>query len=347
MVKGKKKLSVGGKIALIVAGVVVVAGLAAWMIINDKLGLISRIKNEEPISNTDETFEETENNGGASIDQASASKELEIDDIELMTDSDVINILLVGSDGETSASRTRSDAMIICSLNRKKGDIKLISLLRDMYVSIPGFSNNRINASYAFGGMSLLDETIEKNLGVKIDGNVAVNFDSFMEAIAQVGNIDIELNAKEANHLNTDAAYAANKWKLHEGVNTLTPEQLLAYARIRHVGNGDWERTERQRKVIMAAFAKVKDLSAKEILALADKVLPCIATDMSNADILNLVRLVFTKKMNIAGTYRIPVDNSWKYAMIEKMGVIMADMKVNSKAIQDIIYDIPETTAQN
>ena len=343
MAKGKKGISLGGKIALVFAGVIVVAGVTVWAVINNKLGKIGKIENVVPINKEDETFEQTDNNGGEKIDTNDADKALNGDDIKLMTDSDVINILFVGSDGATASERTRSDAMIICSLNRKRGEIKLVSLLRDMYVSIPGYSNNRINASYAFGGMPLLDQTIEKNFGVKIDGNVAVNFESFMEAIAQIGDVNIELNAKEANHLNTDAAYRDKNWKLHEGVNTLTPEQLLAYSRIRHVGNGDWERTDRQRKVILAAFAKVRDLGLDEMLSLADKVLPCIATDMDKTTILNLVRLVFAKKMSIVQTARIPVDNTWSYKMVEKMGVILPDLKKNSEALHDILYGATET----
>ena len=352
MSKGSKKVSLTAKIAIIIAAVIVVAGIAGWAVISGKLGLIERVTNEARIAENDVPEDPPDdNNGGEDINSDAADDKLNVDDIELMTDSDIINILCIGSDARTPGERDRSDTMIICSLNRKTGEIKLISLMRDMYVKIKGYSSNRLNAAYAFGGMSLLDETIENNFGVRMDGNVAVNFTSFVEAIAQIGNLDIELTAEEAKYLNTDKMFRDHHWDLKEGVNSLDPDQLLAYSRIRKVGRSDWERTDRQRRVIMAAFAKVKDLSVTEALALADKILPCIATDMDNAMLLKLVTVVFGKHMQIVQNERIPRDGAYSYAMIDgTMAVMIPDLKKNSEAIQEIIYgtsDINSSASQS
>lgn len=345
MSKDSKKVSLAGKIAIIVAVVVVVAGIVGWAVISGKLGLIERVTNEARIDENDVPIDPPDdNNGGEDIDSGEADDKLNVDDIELMTDSDIINILCIGSDARTPGERDRSDTMIICSLNRKTGEIKLISMMRDMYVKIKGYSSNRLNAAYAFGGMSLLDETIENNFGVRMDGNVAVNFSSFVEAITQIGNLDIELSAEEAKYLNTDKMFRDYHWDLKEGVNSMNPDQLLAYSRIRKVGRSDWERTDRQRRVVMAAFAKIKDLNVTEALALADKILPCIATDMDNSMILKLVTVVFGKHMQIVENERIPMDGSYSYAMIDgKMAVMIPDLKKNSQRLQEIIYGTTAT----
>ena len=117
------------------------------------------------------------------------------------------------------------------------------------------------------------------------------------------------------------------------------PEQTLAYARIRKVGDGDFERTERQRKVIITAYNKVKDLSLSEILALADKVLPCIATDMRNTTIFSYVAQVAGSHYSMGDTLRIPVDGGWQYAMIDgTMSVVIPNLEMNSEAIKTFIY---------
>ena len=333
-----KKLPVAARIVIIILAVVIVAGLAGVLYVNGKLGLIERIKDETRINREDETFEVDPDDENVGEEINPEDVDFNSGDLNVVSDSDVINILFIGSDARKTGQRSRSDSMIICSINRKTNEIKLVSLMRDMYVRIPGYSDNRINASYAFGGMSLLNEVIETNFGIKIDGNVAVDFESFVEALAQVGNLDISLSSTEANYLNNRPEGKTGNWKLKSGVNDLTPEQVLAYSRIRKVGHSDFERTERQRRVIMAAFRKVKGQSLGELIKLAEGILPCIATDMNNAKILDLVRLVATKNMDIGETYRIPINGAYKYATIRKMSVIIPDLSKNSKALQEYIY---------
>ena len=350
-----KRMSLGGKIAIIIAAVVVVAGVAGWAIVNGKLNKIGKLDDGNIVAPVNTIPDEKdEHNGGEDIDANEAGNKIDTSDIKVVEDKDILNILFIGSDARNPGERSRSDSMIICSLNQKTKEIKLVSLMRDMYVQIPGYQNNRINAAYAFGGKSLLNETIEKNFGVKIDGNVAVNFDSFVEALTQIGNLDIELNAAEAKYINSnygngrDPEYKNEKWDLKEGVNSLTPLQTLAFARLRYVGKSDWERTDRQRRVIMAAFAKVKDLSVKQALALADKIFPCIATDMDNSMLIKLVSFVFTNKVQIVENARIPLDGTYGYAMIDgKMSVMLPDLKKNSEALHDILYGTSQTADSN
>ena len=93
--------------------------------------------------------------------------------------SNIKSILLIGQDKREGESRQRSDSMILATLDKDQGTVSLTSFMRDLYVAIPGYSTTRINAAYAYGGMDLLDQTLEENFGVKIDGNVEVDFEVF------------------------------------------------------------------------------------------------------------------------------------------------------------------------
>ena len=217
--------------------------------------------------------------------------------------------------------------------------------MRDLYVPIPGYSDNRINASYQFGGMPLLDQVIEESLGVHIDGNIEVDFEGFINSLSCVGNLDIKLNEAEANYLNSSNKWVAQAgtdstgWNLQAGVNSLTPEQALAYSRIRYVGNSDWERTDRQRRVVMAAFDKVKDKSLAELLDLTDEILPNLTTDMTNMESLGLVYTIFTNEMTEMENYRIPVDGTYSCETLSVgMEVLVPDLNANSQYLKEYIY---------
>ena len=96
-----------------------------------------------------------------------------------MQDKDIVNLLLIGQDRREGQDRQRADSMIMVTLNKKTKQISMTSFMRDLYVQIPGYSDNRINATYAFGGMDLLDSTLNTNFGVEIAGNVEVDFGEF------------------------------------------------------------------------------------------------------------------------------------------------------------------------
>ncbi len=251
----------------------------------------------------------------------------------------IVNILLIGQDRREGQGRQRSDAMILCTINKVEKTVTLSSFMRDMYVKIPGYYANRINSSYSLGGMQLLDATLEENFGVKVDGNVEVDFDGFIEVIDMLGGIDIELKSYEAGYLNRRGNWdvddsTAGKWSLKAGVNHLTGEQALAYSRIRYVGNGDYERTERQRTVLNTLFEECKDLSVLELNTLLQKLLPHLTTDMTNAEILSYAAQIFPimSDLNIA-TQRIPADGTYSDAYIDGMAVLKVNLEKNKEIL--------------
>ncbi|WMJ78069.1 LCP family protein [Sedimentibacter sp. MB35-C1] len=250
--------------------------------------------------------------------------------IDSLTNKNIVNILLIGQDKRPGEERARSDSMIIASLNKKSDSIKLISLMRDMYIEIPGYEDNKINASYAFGGMDLLTETVEENFDIGIDGCIEVDFSGFEKIIDKIGGVDIELNEDEAYYLSR-----SQELNLTTGINSLTGDVALNYARIRYVGNDDYERTERQRKVLVAVFEKLKNSDIKTLLELSDDILPLVTTNLTSSQILSLVTRVIVMDASGIESYRIPADGEFLPDTIGGMSVLVPDLPENRKLLKE------------
>lgn len=238
-------------------------------------------------------------------------------------ESGIVNILLIGQDRREGETRARSDSMILCTYNPSKGTLTMTSFLRDLWVKIPGYGNNRINVAYAVGGMTLLNETLEENFGVYVDGNIEVDFNRFAEIVDLLGGVEMELRQDEANLINRECGSA-----LTSGVQMLEGDEALTYARIRKLdADGDFSRTNRQRKVLNSLVTKFKDSSLSTMLNLLNEVLPMITTDMSQAQIVSLATSIFPSLSNLeVVSQRVPADGAYKLGMISGMSVIQADM---------------------
>ena len=265
------------------------------------------------------------------------------------TDTDNIkSILLIGQDRREEQSRQRSDSMILATLDKDQGTISLTSFMRDLYVSIPGYSSTRINAAYAYGGMELLDETLEENFGIKIDGNVEVDFEVFKVLVDKVGGIDLELTQAEADYIcgrDQSVLYPQplrTDWNLQAGVNHLDGEQALIHARNRSIGNSDYRRTERQQEVLKAAFAKVKDLGILDMGGLVKDVLPLVTTDLSLWDMTGYALDVIGMGVDDISSYRIPEDGSYTPQTINGMQVLVPDLAQNREYLQQVLYHAGE-----
>lgn len=238
---------------------------------------------------------------------------------------EVVNILLIGQDRRTE-SRARSDAMILATFNKSSGAIVLTSFLRDLYVQIPGYENNRLNAAYAYGGMALLDETLETNFGVQVDYNIEVDFSEFSTVIDTLGGVDITLTQAEADYLG-----------LSPGLNHMDGETALAYSRIRYL-DSDFKRTERQRNVLTSVYDSVRGMGFSSALSLVDQVFPLLTTDMTNLQIISLATDLFPMLSGSTITSgRVPADGTWSYATVRGMSVIVADFDANRDYLADTL----------
>lgn len=237
--------------------------------------------------------------------------------------SGIVNILLIGQDRRPGESRARSDSMILCTFNKETGKLVMTSFLRDLWVEIPGYGNNRLNAAYSAGGMGLLNQTLERNFGIIVDGNIEVDFSQFSQIVDLLGGVEIELRQDEANLINRECGSS-----LSAGLQTLYGKEALAYARIRKLdADSDFSRTNRQRKVLTSLVEKFKDSDRNTLLKLLNQVLPMVTTDMTQSEIIGLAMEVFPLLMNLEiGSQRIPADGAFHYATISGMSVVAADM---------------------
>lgn len=250
--------------------------------------------------------------------------------------SGLVNILLIGQDRRPGESRARSDTMILCTFNKHTKTLTMTSFLRDLYVEIPGYQDNRINAAYAAGGMSLLNETLKENFGIRIDGNIEVDFNQFAQIVDLLGGVTMELRQDEADVINRDAPGTVSA-----GTQLLTGQQALAYARIRSLdADGDFSRTNRQRKVISALLDAYKNASLSTVLSLLDDILPMITTDMNDVKIIAYATELFPM---LSGadivSQRIPADGSYSGKMINGMSVLVADMEASRQLLEDTLLN--------
>ena len=208
---------------------------------------------------------------------------------------DYRNIAIFGLDSrDNSFSNSRSDCIIIVSINKKTNDVKLTSVYRDTYVDIEGRGLDKITHAYAYGGPELAINTLNKNLDLNITEFVTVNFDTVETIVDSIGGITLTITDSEASQIGFSSG----------GTYTLDGKEALAYSRIRKI-DSDYQRTERMRTVLEAVFNKVKKQELSEISNFVDIVLPHISTNMSTNSIISLVpSAVF---------YKITDSTGWPY----------------------------------
>ena len=257
-------------------------------------------------------------------------------EVERLQDENVINILLVGKDASSSDGRPRTDSMILVSINKETDKLTMVSIMRDLYVQIPGgYSDNRINAAYRFGGIELLNATIEKNFGIVIDGNIEVDFRQFETIVDILGGVDIELTEAEARHLTSLKIYGT----VSPGMNHLNGRLALAYCRIRQI-DSDHRRTERQRTLLLTIAARAKDMSVGQVWDIVNDVLPYVRTDMDNGELISVLTAGIQALMSGNGisSSKIPQSGHYYGANILGMQVIVPNLVQCHLYLKAFIY---------
>lgn len=293
----------------------------------------------------------------ASFKESSDGISIADDSDDLISDDEIINILVVGSDRRANETESeRSDSTMIATLDMKTKQIKITSLMRDMYIDIPGHGMDKFNSSYAYGGVELLAETITSNFGIKLDGYVIVDFSSFRKVINELDGVEIELTQEEVDYLNNtgeeDTGFILNeKYRtLKVGKNNLNGAQALAYSRIRKVtnpklGDGDFGRCMRQQYVIRQILKKVKDESTADILSIATSLMSDVSTDLNSAMVRRLVRTVMNLDTSDIESLRIPYDGTYLMGRRNGMFVFLINLEANKAKLQNFIYGIGDDDA--
>lgn len=254
----------------------------------------------------------------------------------------ITNILLIGCDARNLKENSRSDAIMILTIDEVHKKLKLTSIMRDSYVKIPGHAEQKITHSLAYGGTDLLINTIESNFNIKLDKFVLINFFGFKDLIDSIGGLNINIKPNEVHEINKciKLLYKNNPHLIKTyGTQHLDGQQVLSYSRIRHVGNGSYERTERQRKVISLIIDKLKDTPILKYPMLASKILPYMKTNLSINEILNCSYTVHKINNFNISQLQIPL-NELSYSKLygNKGWVLLMDKPQNAKILNNYIF---------
>lgn len=213
---------------------------------------------------------------------------------EVYGSNDIINIALYGIDSRYVDEPSRSDAIMILTVDKEHCKIKLTSIARDTYVDIQGHGKDKINHAYIFGGPVLALSTLNNAFNLNVHDYATANFWALADIINYVGGVDIDVDSAERYDINKNYIPWMKSYGIEcdyipgTGVQHLNGGQAVSYCRVRHVG-GDVMRGERQREVLLAMYDKVKDLPFYKYPDLVSLVLKECTTSLSDSQILSIV----------------------------------------------------------
>ena len=259
----------------------------------------------------------------------------------------VTSVLLIGSDSRTAGTEGRSDAMILITISDRTRTVHMTSLLRDMYVDIPGHDGNRLNAAYAYGGPELLMETVNQNFGTEVHHYAVVNFEAFAGLVDAVGGVELELTGEEVQWVNaylneynelrgmpmeTDYLDTSLSGNLH-----LNGAQALAYCRNRYIGT-DFARTQRQRNVLSAVMKKLPAAVVTNPAGLIDGLFPNLTTNLTQGECMQLALAAGKLAAYELVQDSLPLDGTYSSVTIREMAVLQVDFEQNRAYIRREIY---------
>ncbi len=279
------------------------------------------------------------------VDYAPLKANAYIADSELLHADYLKNILLIGVDAREGedAEKTRSDTMMLVTIDTRNNQIKLTSFLRDMYLEIPGYREDKLNAAQSRGGTQLLVDTLEYNFKIRIDNYMFVSFEMFTTIIDKLGGIDVEITEKEAKYINSkdhmalEDVYAFPE-KLSGGMQHFTGAQALWYSRIRYL-DSDFMRTARQRKVISALVRKATQQSPAELFELVGEVMPLVRTDLTEDEIMNLGLHALSYLQYAIVQQQIPAQDAYKSGTRRSQSVLLPDMEKNRSVLKTFVFE--------
>lgn len=253
-----------------------------------------------------------------------------------MSDPNIKNILLIGRDTEESKSNSRSDVMVLISINTQKHTVKMSSFQRDIYAYIPGKGYDKLNHAHSYAGPKLTIETLEGNFHVKIDNYMSVNFTTFRNIVDILGGVDMKLSASEAKYLKNELA-ALGYTKFEAGTYHLKGQAALNYCRIRYI-DSDRERTQRHRNMLNAITEQHKSINLGQAIQLLEQCLPLVRTDFTKSELMSTMVEAISYVQWPRTEIVMPMEGASNNATVRGMFVITLDWATNVKALQDFIY---------
>ena len=255
-----------------------------------------------------------------------------------------VNIALFAVDRRKEDDRANSDVIMVISIDQQNGKIKMASIMRDTYVNIDGHGMNKINAAYALGGPQLAIKTINQSFDLDIKDYINVDFYSAAKIVDALGGVNVNVKQPELSYINNYLDEVAIYEKIpavhvsQAGLQKLSGRQAVAYTRIRGVGNGDYERTERQRSVLVALFSKMKSAGQDVFPAFASQVLPNLETSMANFTLMKFAGSVLNSENKIIDQARFPLDGESVGKKINNIWYLTTDLKTTTNSFHNFIY---------
>ena len=317
-------------VILIIAAIVLGVG---WFLFQKYVGSAQYISDKDVTLHLD-----------AADEDSGLGEELNMDlsGISQVSSKGTYNLLLIGSDRRSDDWYGNSDAMILATINHNVKKVFLTSFMRDLYADIPQVGVRKLNNAFAVGGGPLLVQTLESNYGVSIDGYAIVSFDNMANIIDSFGGVDIDVSEEEAVYVNgyldelcsLQSLNAADYYVSGSGMMHLNGLQAVAYSRIRYVGNSDFERTSRQREVLMQLLGKVKLSDMQSVSSLVEQLLPYVTHNLSQLEILSLIPQVPSVMRYEFVELRVPFDGMYTI----QNEILVPDMQATVSMLQEQIY---------
>lgn len=276
-------------------------------------------------------------------------KETQKEEVEKKVSKGYRNIALFGvdaRDGELGRG-TRSDTIIIASINQDTQEIKLVSVFRDTYLNLGNDSYNKCNVAYAQGGPEQAINMLNTNLDLDITDYVTVGFGGLIDSVDALGGIEMEVTDAEISHLNNYQLTMSEELGVdyipvkRSGKQLLNGMQATAYCRIRYTKGDDFRRAERQRDVLTAMMEKAKEASASSLRQMVIAILPEVETSLNVNEIISVLGSV--AGYNIVASDGFPFEENRTGATVGSKGscVIPDDLEENVIALHKLLY--PET----
>ncbi len=304
----------------------------------NKLGI-----NDKPISNNT-----SENQAGTNTGVAEPGE---------IVDTGYMNIALFGVDATTKNGiykGSRSDTIMIASVNMDTGDIKLVSVYRDTYLNKGTDKYDKCNHAYSEGGAEQAIKMLNMNLDMDITNFITVNYQSLIDLVDGLGGIYIDVNKTELNHINNYQATIVKDLKLSgytpvttTGYQKLNGLQTTAFCRIRYIDGGDFGRASNQREVIKAIEEQAKKTDVVTLTNVFSKVVEEIYTSMDSKDLLNLVTNINNYRIIDEGGF--PEDSMRTTGNIGAKGscVIPVDLESNVVWLHKFLFDLDSYTVSD
>ena len=379
----KKRMSKRKKV-LIIGGIIFVFLFAIFLIVYSYFHKWnSLLKTDDgKIDSTFSLAKDTESSN--TIDKESEEErikaELRKNAASIMNEEGVQNILIIGEDIRDTALEERGNTavMMIVSLDDNNKRIIMSSFLRDTYTPIPGYYSSKLNAAYGYGGVELLEATLQQDYAINIDRYVIVNFNSFIEIVDAVGGLDLDVSFTEAvamrdpldeqnyylknkqgkgyidfDQYGKDESYTYVDYENDEKLRTyieynsaddnsimmhLNGNQSLAYARSRYGCGDDYGRASRQREAIVEMIKKAKGLSFSELDELAEKVASQVRTDINENEVAGLILNAFSYMSYDIDQLQVPAEGTFSNQIIDGLDCLSVDFTANARILQETIY---------